>query len=601
MKKLKPQFALALALLLLMAGAVQAEYWFQTGARATGNTDHNNGASVQIQTIAPQSVTSGSVAFWVGETLSNGAFIQMGYSVSNQTGNLSTNCTPSGCAGSVFIKAGDAEWFYEYFNPGSNSTFYGKTGPDGSAGLNGTFHTYSFYSLASTWYFLFDNRTVGSVNLGASDSGPYQPIAIGEIANTSSAKTYMKNVNFANLSAYKYQMWLPVQSAYGTVNYGVGSKTNIANPYGVQELGTRTNYFAVGSGLPTSNNNTKLWSLGYRLTVNSRYGNLSSRNSYVAYTVQTISTPAVVNLSSNKRAVFTSWSGTGLGFYNGTQNRVQLLLTANITETANWQVQYFVNASSPYGKVSGTGWYANASTARYGIINTSFYRNGTQQFRFAKWSNGDAAPSNSTQVYGPMNITAVWRYRVNLLGKNAQGQAVAVPTFWINGQQYNATPFLDVNKTSTISGAYYKGVLLSASGIVTQNSPQTISIPLPIYNVSIKTLGLFGSSVNASVAITYKNGTHVTAYAGPSGVVNVPNVPYGYANVTVTYLNTKESFVANAGVPVTATFISLLNIVEVAIVVLIFAYIVNKRIKEQKGRKTGKQVSVKVQEEEEEG
>ena len=319
----KYELILSLATLLILASGniANAEYWFQSGARSIGMSN-NNGASVQIQTIAPQSLTSGSMAFWVGETLSNGAFLQVGYTIPNETGNLTISCTKKGCANSTFVRAGDAEWFYEYFLPGNNNTFYGSTGPDGSAGLNGTFNTYSFYSLGNTWYFMFNNKTIGSANLGASNSGPYTPIAIAEMANASNGKTHMRQVAFANLSAYQYDKFLPVQSAYGTINYGVGSKTNIANPYGVQEIGKRTNYFAVGSGLNTTANNTKLWSLGYRLTISSKYGNISSRNTYVAYSVQTLSAPAAINLTNNTRVVFTGWTGSGLGYYNGSQNKV---------------------------------------------------------------------------------------------------------------------------------------------------------------------------------------------------------------------------------------------------------------------------------------
>lgn len=593
MRKYNLFFAVAFALLLGFASVSHAEYWFQTGARAAGDTNYNSGASVQIQTITPQNISSGSMAFWVGETLSNGAFLQVGYTIANETGNLTTDCSAtSNCSKSEFIRAGDVEWFYEYFTPSNNSTFYGNTGPDGSAGKNGTFHTYSFYSVGDKWYFLFDNQTLGSADLGTSDSGAYQPLAIGEVANTSNSKTHMKNVIFANLSAKKYGKSLPVQSAFGVVNYGAGSRTDLNNPYGVSELGTRINYFAVGSGQPTSNNNTKLWNLGYKLTVNSQYGNLSSMNSYQAYSVQTLSAPQVVNISSNTRAVFTGWSGFGLGFYNGSKNTVQLLLTANITETANWKLQYLVNVSSPYGKASGSGWYNASSTLYYNITSTSFTHVG-QVFRFARWSNGDARPSNSSSVNAPLNLTAIWQYTVKLQGLDAYGQAIGVSYFLINGKEYNSTPSLGTNETSYITGAYYKGVLLPLSITVTPNSQSDISIPLQVYNLNLSTTGLLGVPINASVSLTFKNGTKTRVYSGSAGRVNLYNVPFGVANATISYFGVQESRQLSYGVTSTATFISFDNMVEFITLVLIAVYFLNRREKRREAKEKEEEKSAK--------
>ena len=588
MRKFEFLLATVLISFIAMAGLAHAEYWFQSGARSASSASNNNGASVEIQTITPQNSTSGSMAFWVGETLSNGAFIQVGYTILNETGNLSTECTLSGCANSTFVRAGDAEWFYEYFTPGNNSTFYGSTGADGSAGVNGTFHTYAFYSLGSTWYFLLDNRTIGTVNVGASDSGPYTPIAVGEVANTSDTKNYMKQVIFANLSAYKFDMFLPVQSAYGSVNYGVGSKTNKDNPYGVEEVGTRTNYFAVGSGLPTSTNNTKLWNLGYRLAVNSEYGNISSRNTYVAYSAQYISAPAVINLTDDSRAMFTGWTGSGLGFYTGSQNRVQLLMTANITETANWQTQYLVKVSSPYSTASGSGWYGNGTPANYSISNTSFFRNGVQEFRFSGWSSNATGTPAQSLVTGPENITALWQYSSDLVGTNANGQRVYVSKFLVNNQQVNSTPFLPTNKESLISGAYYKGVWISAYTNVTQNSTQLVLVPLPIYNVTVKTSGVLGFPINASVSLVFENGTQTSTYTGSSGVLVIPNVPYGAANVTISYLGGEQLKSVKRGTPINAIFLSPMSIIEIIVLAAVFVYVATKSIEREFGKKRQK-------------
>ena len=563
---------LAFLLIAFLASSVHAEYWFQSGARAGSNAAQNNGASVQIETVAPQTLKNGSLAFWVGESLPNGGFVQVGYLIENETGNYPINCTAFGCSSSENLKAGDAEWFYEYFLPGNNSTFFGSTGPDGSAGNNTQFNTYGFYSLGDNWYFLFNNKTIGSADLGTSSSGPYIPLAFAEIANTSDANTYMKSVIFANLSAYKYRAFLPVQTATGAINYGIGSKTNIANPYGVQEIGNRINYFEVGSGLPTSTNNSRLWSLGFRLTVNSKYGGVSSRNSYTAYSTVNLSAPELVSLGNMTRSVFSGWSGKGLGSYTGTMNNVSMTLEDNVTETANWQVQYFINVSSTYSSATGSGWYGNSTYARYSIGNTTIYQNGTPRYRFTGWNDGNRNASTSVFVQGPENISAIWQYKEVLVGENANGEALSgVGPFRISGQLTNSTPFLDANGSQRVQGAYYKGVLLLSNYVLSPNSPMLAYIKLPVYNVTVSSKGFFGFPVAASGTVRFENGTERNLTLGYNGTVSIPNVPDGYANLSLSYLDLKQNLIASGGNTATAYFISIYAIVAIIALLLLAA------------------------------
>ena len=137
-------FIIIIFLLLSSFGLSFGGYWFQFGVRGGERSTVNNGASVQIQTITNQVLSSGSSGYWVGETLSNGAFIQIGYLIENQSGTYPSYCVMSGCGGFQNLNAGSAEWFYEYFPPSYSSSFLGKIGPNGSAGKNGSINTYSF-------------------------------------------------------------------------------------------------------------------------------------------------------------------------------------------------------------------------------------------------------------------------------------------------------------------------------------------------------------------------------------------------------------------------------------------------------------------------
>ncbi|MGC8587312.1 MAG: hypothetical protein ACP5K9_03450 [Candidatus Micrarchaeia archaeon] len=400
--------AVAIAIAITL-NAVSAEYWFQTGARAGNSAAYNNGASVEIQTITPQHPFSGSYGFWIGEDLQNGAFLQVGYVVENQSGDYTSSCTTSGCTGDEYINAGDAEWFYEYFPSRSNISFLGGIGPDGSAGANGTFNTYSFYSIGDTWYFMFNGNVIGSANLGTSTSGPNVPTAIVEAANASNANDFIIPVAFSNLSAYINGRYDPVAKGYATIGYGYGSKETLQNPYGVKEIGNRVNYFEAGSGLPQPQTGTELWSLGYRLRIVSDYANISGSVPYAAYSAVGISAPEYVNISKGVRAVFQGWIGSGLGSYTGIMNNVTLQLDSNITETAEWQLQYFVNISSAYNTASGSGWYNNGSVAYYSIDNGTVYYNATAREVFTGWSNGNDKLSGKLIVNAPEQIAAIWQ------------------------------------------------------------------------------------------------------------------------------------------------------------------------------------------------
>ncbi len=456
-----------IASLLLLAAPAGAGYWFQSGARAGAGSFPNGGASVSIQTVTPQGGSSGSMAFWVGENLPNGAFIQVGYVVENETGDYPAVCTASGCSGIELLNAGDAEWFYEYFLPNENGSFMGRIGPDASAGPSGTFHTYSFFSSGNTWHVDLDGNEIGNINLGVSSSGSDYPVALAEVANTESNTAQMKSVIFANLSAYEGGSFLPVSSGYATISYGVGSDDTLPNPYGVKEVGTRTNYFAVGSGLPLNTNNSRLWTLGYSVSILSKYGGLSGKNSYVAYTNVGLSAPRAIYLGNSSQVLFAGWTGSGLGAYTGPRENVSLLLDGNITERANWQQQYLVNVSTPFSSAYGSGWYNNGSIVRYGVANASVYESAAERQAFETWSNGNMYLNGTVTATSPVTLTSLWlhEYLVNATSSygNATGSGwyqsgsyanLSVPQPVVNlsqGERLAFTSWSNGNANATIS------------------------------------------------------------------------------------------------------------------------------------------------------
>lgn len=431
----------------------ESQYWFQFGAKAGSDSWNNNGASAQIQTVVTPNLSSGSLAFWVGENLQNGAFIQIGYIVENKSGYYPSLCTISACTGYQNLSSSQAEWFYEYFPAGiSTTTFLGRIGPAGSAGSNYTFNNYGFYSSGNKWYFLFNNAVIGSADMGTNTSGFNGPIAFGELANASYPANIRKAI-LANLSVYKNGRFIPASNGYSSIGYGAGSSKTIKNPYGVQELDNRINYFAAGSNITQLANGAQLWSSGYTLSVSSQYGNLNKSVQYAANAKALLSAPQIIQISKNIRVVFAGWYGTGFGSYTGALNSTALFLYSNVTEYAAWKVQYFVNVTSQYGIANGTGWYAPNSTATYSVSQNVIYQNSTARVIFSGWNTGVGSANNTVKVNSPINEKAVWiqQYYLNLSSDygNTAGKG-----WYINNTmaRFSATdPIINISSTKRIS------------------------------------------------------------------------------------------------------------------------------------------------------
>ena len=103
------------------------------------------------------------------------------------------------------------------------------------------------------------------------------------------------------------------------------------------------------------------------------------------------------------RYKFTKWS-------DGCTKRSRTVdIFGNVTLEPLFIKQYYILVTSPYSKVSGSGWYDEGSTAEIKIQDTSIdYNNGTRVI-FDKWSNGLTAPTIYITVTEHTAITALWR------------------------------------------------------------------------------------------------------------------------------------------------------------------------------------------------
>ncbi len=474
MRKLE-MLPVALLLFAIASSTASAQYWFQTGARGSDSAAFNSGASVAINTVY-QNVTYGSLGFWVGETLENGAFVQIGYEITNQSGEYPTNCSPSGCTNNTYIQAGVPTWFWEYFPAGYNGgNFYGGIGPNASAGANGSFNTYSFKSSGNTWNFYFNGQLVGSTDLGTSSSGANPPVAFGEYAGAESNTTPIEKVTFRNLEFYNGNSFLLVPEAYSYIGYGKGSETLLSNMYGISEVNNRVDYFEVGSSLPLLNHTT-LWKLGYTLKISSQYGNLTGENgNYSADLPVEISAPQYVYISNGTREAFEGWAGSGMGSYTGSNENATIFMYDNITERALWQTQYLVSISNGNGVATGSGWY-DAGSAAHVSAGAAYVNTGAgSRIKFEGWSNGLSSMNLTVNVAGPIELSPIWQQQYLVNASSTYGSVKG-------GGWYNsgATATLSLSVVNISEGSSEKiGFYSWSNG--SNEEPLTFAVSKPVF------------------------------------------------------------------------------------------------------------------------
>ncbi len=638
-----------------LVAQANAVYWFQSGITGGGGAYYNTGAKVSIQTITPQSSTYGSFGYWVGEDLSNGAFLQIGYVVPNATGYYPNNCTEdfngnATCSSGVYLTSGEPSWFWEYFPPNAaNNTFFGGYGPSDSAGANGTFNTYSFEASGNTWSFYFNGNIVGRVYLGAPASGMNAPEAIAEYADARSNTTRMQAVQFKNLESMNNGGFQTVQYGYANIGYGKGSQTALANPYGVKEIGQYTDYFEVGSNVPIPRDGSQLWGTGYKLSIVSSVQNTSSAYNYTAYDNVRISEPAEINVSPGVRDVFEGWRGEGYGSYTGNESSPLISMYGDIEENAIWQTQYKLNVSSQYAgsiDVPGGSWYNSGAEAVFAVNQSDLTLGYSKRAIFAGWSTGTNAISGEVKMTSPINISANWdvqylinatsiygqtfgsgwydagalavvrantstvtisrnsrmefsgwsngysglaftfnvigplfvhaeyaeQYLTNFSATNAYGGHLdGVQYYTVSNQVVTGPTFLYANGNYEVQSVGFDGVNIGINKSISVTHANTIVVKLPVYNVTVAAVSWLGLPVNASIDVTFKNGTKLVSHLGPTGVMNFNGLPYGQLSGNISdFLFTEKVNVANG----TDAKLSFITPDAIIAVIVIFAAIV---------------------------
>ncbi len=397
------------------SAAAQSKVNIQVGVWGDDSSKGNTGISVEIKTKS-YSVSSPDVAeaFWVGENLDNGAFIQFGYII--EPGYYcAQGSTIYGCSGGVHYGASDAYWFWEYWPISTTNDYYFANGPPGFL-IQGSWHTYRIQPDAvKGWDFVLDGQTLSRLpQFQWTISNDVVTAVAEEVTSSSIATGNLGPVEFRNLSYLKTDGWhavITVTAIHGC-GYANPSCGGVTNPYGVSVLGP--NDILAGAGMTLRSDGDLLWTSGPVLLLEGPRDATFVVNGVTATTLKPMALNAgayeiavsdSVEVNDSMRLVFDHWS-------NGAQTAaVQISLTSNLTLQAIYLPQYKLTIESDL-PTNGEGWYDKGTVANVSTVSSPRFTSNFNYQVFEGWySNGkeiSTSTSYSLLMNQPYTLTGVW-------------------------------------------------------------------------------------------------------------------------------------------------------------------------------------------------
>jgi hypothetical protein len=263
----KPAVAALIAVVILSVPRISAsagQFSIQMGARGDDASRGNLGVRAEIQTHLYSADPGVLDYFWIGTILSDGAFVQFGYSLEPGQfclkgafldGEFKCDGVP------VLLSGSDGRWQWQYWPDAHGTDFYYEIGPTMSAGLNGTWHEYSISpSVNQTIRFDFDQQQVAHANFRL-ESSKEPLMAVAEKVASSNQLGNLGPVEFRNLKYLRESGWRSVDSIVSLSNCGLGGGCNYTNMYGVTFL--QPNQIMAGSGGAVHTSEQLLWTSSY--------------------------------------------------------------------------------------------------------------------------------------------------------------------------------------------------------------------------------------------------------------------------------------------------------------------------------------------------
>ena len=235
----------------------------KVGAWGDDASRGNLGVEARIETHSYDSYPTVLDYFWVGDFLSDDAFIQFGYSLQIGTQCLRGDSIAGkfSCLGtSQIIFGSDARWEWQYWPNRYGTDFYYEIGPEASAGANATWHEYAIEpGPTKAWEFTFDGQVVAISNFTASRSSD-PVLVVAERSPIANVTSNLGPVAFSELGYFNGDGWKQSKSlvALNTCETSNACSTNL---YG--SIASGMDSVIAGSNVPTSDDGTLLWTNAY--------------------------------------------------------------------------------------------------------------------------------------------------------------------------------------------------------------------------------------------------------------------------------------------------------------------------------------------------
>jgi len=157
-----------------------------------------------------------------------------------------------------------------------------------------------------------------------------------------------------------------------------------------------------------SNTQTATWHFEYLLTIESERGTPLGEGWYRAGSVAAFSIDSTVDSTAGIRYIFSEW--TSPGGYNGTDNPAEIAMTGPITETANWDIEYYLAVESERATATGEGWFMTGDSAWFSVDPETVLI-GENKHIFATWigvgTGSYSGPDNPRGVRMDGSITEI--------------------------------------------------------------------------------------------------------------------------------------------------------------------------------------------------
>lgn len=398
----------------------------------------------------------------------------------------------------------------------------------------------------------------------------------GGSTDTSTAITVSPASSTTYTANFKTQFLLTVTSPYGSTSgtgwHDAGSTASFSvSPTTVTEgVGTRyvfKSWSGPYSGTSPSSSivmnapatEAANWETQYYLKVISPYDSPTGEGWYAAgsQASSTVSSPATGG--SGVRYVATGFTGSGSAPSSGTATSVSFTINSPSTISWNWKTQYYLDVSSPYASVSGSGWYDSGSTAYFSVSPTTVPNGEGTRHVFIGWSGSGSgsysgsSPSSSVLMNNPISESANWKIQYYLtMGVSPSGAGTVSPSSgWIDAYS-SVTISASANSGYTFSNwagsgtGHYSGLSGTAS-ITMYSALSETAYFTPNFDFSLSVSPAAGSiaqgkSGSTTITVSLASGSSEIVALSASGLPTgtfasfTPNsgAPYFTSTMTIT-------------------------------------------------------------------